>query len=120
MKYCKNCGSPMDDYASVCTSCGVAVQPVAPQPQPVRQPASTGNASMDVGLLIISFLFPTIGMFLCCSNIAKNPMKAQSAGTGATIRTLLRMVVVTFGIIISAIVTGGAIFEIFEDIGYYL
>lgn len=29
--YCSHCGKPNDDFATKCTSCGAAIQPIAPR-----------------------------------------------------------------------------------------
>ena len=98
MKWCTNCGKELADDAKFCSGCGTAVaEPqieAAPQyePQPAPQPAPqqtyTPAAAPDepnVGMNILCFLIPLVGLILYLTEKDKTPIKAKSMGKWALI-----------------------------------
>lgn len=58
MKYCKNCGSQIDDKAVICPQCGVQQEPV-----------DAGDDSGSIGLAFLGCCIPIVGLILfleCC------------------------------------------------------
>ena len=91
MKYCNNCGKEVDDNAVICPSCGCAV--------------ASKNVEVDkpsIGLNILSFLIPLVGLILYLSWQNSTPIKAKAVGKWA----LIGFCVAVGLSIISAIVSG--------------
>jgi len=81
MKYCSHCGKKMDEEATVCPSCGAAVNRSA-----VPKPDAPSALYM-----ILGFLFPVVGVILYFLNEEKAPLRAKSAYKGAVIGLTLEI-----------------------------
>ncbi len=86
MKYCKNCGTQLDDSAYVCPTCGMRADPVS-----APAPTSITNTFAIVGF-ILAFFFPLLGLIF--SIIGLNKVKECNSGRGLAIA----------GIVISAVI----------------
>lgn len=66
--FCKNCGKEIDDKAVVCIHCGVATNEgeLNPEDRP------------SIGLNILAFLIPLVGLILYFSMKGSTPKKASS------------------------------------------
>lgn len=66
--FCKNCGKEIDDKAVVCVHCGVAVndEGLNPEDKP------------SIGLNILSFFIPLVGLILYFTMKGTTPKKASS------------------------------------------
>ena len=73
MKYCSKCGKELFDEAVVCPNCGCAVSNVDVTDMP------------SLGIAVISFFIPLVGLILYLLFRDRFPMKARSAGKGALI-----------------------------------
>ena len=66
--FCKNCGKEIDDQAVICVHCGVATNDEALNPE--DRPS--------IGLNILSFFIPLIGLILYFTMKKDTPNKAKS------------------------------------------
>ena len=78
-KYCSNCGCAVNENAVVCINCGCALQ---------SEIAGIDKANM--GLNILSFLFPIVGLVLFLVYMEKKPVSAKSYGLWALIGIVAR------------------------------
>ena len=81
MKYCKNCGSQIDDKAVVCPQCGV-------QQEPVRT-IIAGDDSGSIGWAFLGCCIPIVGLILFLVWKDTKPNNAKKAGIGALVSVLL-------------------------------
>lgn len=75
MKYCPNCGKPVDPKAVICPNCGVALTS--------NIPTSSDNGS--IGWFILGFFIPIVGLVLYIVWKNDEPKNAHKAGLGALI-----------------------------------
>lgn len=93
--FCKNCGAEIDDKASVCPKCGVAVG---------KQVASDDAPS--AGFAVLCFFIPIVGLILYLMWHESSPLKARSCGKGALIGVIVSVVLgVVMGIAYSCLLT---------------
>ncbi len=80
MKFCSHCGNELRDEAVICTKCGCAVD---------RAYGPNSRRNQDdipsVGLNILSFLIPLVGLILFCVYHSNSPVKAKQIGLCALI-----------------------------------
>ena len=81
MKYCKNCGSQIDDKAVVCPQCGV-------QQEPVRT-IIAGDDSGSIGWAFLGCCIPIVGLILFLVWKDTKPNNAKKAGIGALVSVLI-------------------------------
>lgn len=86
MKYCTHCGGELADEAVICPNCGSAV----PQAETEK------NDKRSVGLNIVGFLFPLIGLILYLCLKKDTPIRAKSIGKWALIGVILD---IAFGVV---------------------
>ena len=92
MKYCTHCGKELVDEAVVCPGCGCGAGTISK----VKVAANAATDVPNVGLNIISFLLPIVGLVLYILEHERAPKKAKSLGVWAAFGF---GVVVLFGII---------------------
>lgn len=103
--YCKNCGTQIDDNASVCIHCGAAVKPMYEQP-PQQVPVES-NTIATVGF-ILSFFVALVG--LICSIIGlKRSKELNGNGRGLAIAGIVISSVEIFIVVLLLILFGGTI-----------
>lgn len=78
MKYCKNCGSQIDDKAVICPQCGVQQEPVA-----------AGDGSGSIGWAFLGCCIPLVGLILFLVWRDTRPNDAKKAGIGALVSVLI-------------------------------
>ncbi|MGM9671833.1 MAG: zinc-ribbon domain-containing protein [Oscillospiraceae bacterium] len=108
MKFCSNCGRELADDAVICPNCGSAVPQAAPQKEDKR----------SVGLNIVGFLFPLIGLILYLCLKKDTPVRAKSIGKWALIGFIIAVVLGVIGGVIGAkqaMAPASRTFESYED-----
>ena len=90
MKYCSHCGKEIVDEAVVCPGCGCGVA------GGVKANPATDVPNM--GLNIISFLIPIVGLILYILYHENAPTKAKEIGKWALIGFVLEIVLFMFGL----------------------
>lgn len=78
LKYCKNCGSQIDDKAVICPQCGVQQEPVA-----------AGDDSGSIGWAFLGCCIPLVGLILFLVWRDTRPNAAKKAGIGALVSVLI-------------------------------
>ena len=79
MKFCSKCGKEVMDEAILCVHCGCALEKTTALTE--ANPADAPN----MGLAVLGFLIPLVGLILYLVNKDTFPKKAHSAGKGALI-----------------------------------
>lgn len=95
--FCKNCGSQIDDNASVCIHCGASVREM----QTTQQQPAQSNTLAIVGF-VFAFLMPLVG--LICSIIGLKKSKELSdngkgLATAGIIISVIEILIVIIAII---------------------
>lgn len=105
--YCRNCGMPVPDNAVVCPNCGASSAPSAPVVDK-NQPS--------LGIAVLCFFFPLVGLILYLVWKDTEPGKAKSAGKGALIGVIVGVALVIIIFIITFALIGsmaGSFWEYF-------
>ncbi len=109
MKYCRNCGTPLEEQGSFCPNCG--------QQQKSGDCIDNTNSSFSsqeestVGWSILGFFIPLVGLILYLVWYKSEPKKANAAGKGALIGAVVSF---TLGIL-STLFSFGALGCILND-----
>ena len=82
--YCKNCGSIVDDTSSYCNSCGARIDD--------KSNVIVSEDSSSFGFAILGFFIPIVGLILFLIYEGKKPKRAKSAGKGALIGFITKIV----------------------------
>ena len=80
--YCRNCGKKIDDSSAYCINCGTKMD---------NYNAETDDRS-SFGFAILGFFIPIVGLILFFIYEEKNPKRAKSAGKGALIGFITKIV----------------------------
>lgn len=92
--FCTYCGNPVDPNADVCVRCGsVLRQQNASRQQPIN---SEFGELLDIGLIIVSILFPLIGFIVGAVKKSDDPIKAARYTKAATISLCVEIAVILF------------------------
>ena len=83
--YCKYCGKIIDDDSKYCVNCGNNMNNDNSGTVPVDAPSK--------GFAILGFFIPIIGLILYLVYEHKQPKRAKSAGKGALIGFITKIVV---------------------------
>ncbi|MBR4450762.1 MAG: zinc ribbon domain-containing protein [Clostridia bacterium] len=81
--FCTNCGNPVYPNADICVNCGSAIKK-----QNVLERQSVNSEFdelLDIGLIIVSILFPLIGFIVGAIKKVDDPIKAARYTKAATI-----------------------------------
>ena len=82
-RFCTNCGSPVYTEADICVKCGVSLRKQYPQAN--LQASSGSDNLLDIGLIIVSILFPIVGFIIGAVIKPDNPVKASKYIKAASI-----------------------------------
>lgn len=99
--YCKNCGSQIDDKASICPHCGVATG---------YNPAVSADDAPSTGFAILGFFFPLIGLILYLVWHTTSPLKAKSCGKGALIGVIVSVAISIFYLVVIGALIGSMLY----------
>ena len=78
MRYCQHCGKEIMQKSFICPYCGCKTDTFMQQ-----------DDNPSVGLNILSFILPIVGLVIYLANLDKTPEKAKSAGKWAIIGFVL-------------------------------
>lgn len=82
--YCKNCGRTVDDTSSYCNNCGARIDN--------KPNADVSEDNSNLGFAILWFFIPIVGLILFLIYEEKKPKRAKSAGKGALIGFITKIV----------------------------
>jgi len=101
MKYCKHCGQEVDDDATFCPNCGSKIENYSTNNYTTssnRDNSSNRHSHKiretdggTVGLGILSFFVPIVGLILFLAWKYTNPRYAKAAGIGAIIGAVIQL-----------------------------
>ena len=104
--YCKNCGKIIDDSATYCINCGTKFD---------NNINETDDRS-SFGFAILGFFIPIVGLILFLIYEGKKPKRAKSAGKGALIGFITKVVLSIILVILYAVFTASLFSNISDDI----
>ena len=94
MAYCGNCGKQIDDKAVVCVHCGCETGYALEQRQvaaQIQQPTVDNESGASAGQLVLSTLFPFVGIIMFCVLHSTKP----KAATNCLVTGLIAWVIAT-------------------------
>ena len=95
--FCIKCGKQMENGATFCTSCGNQAEPVASSAQSAHGQGPPSNSKEDkrsIGLNILSFILPLVGLFLFLGHRKKMPIRAKSIGISTLVGAVIDIMLV--------------------------
>ena len=109
MKFCSKCGHELVDEAVVCVNCGCSVA------DPATPAAPAVADAPNMGLAVLGFFIPLVGLILYLLNKDTAPLKAKSAGKGALIGFIVNMVSsivlgIIYGVLMSSLLGGAMMY----------
>ncbi len=106
--YCKNCGSIVDDTSSYCNSCGARIDN--------KSNVIVSEDSSSFGFAILGFFIPIVGLILFLIYEGKKPKRAKSAGKGALIGFITKIVLSIILVILYVVFAASLFSNISDDI----
>ncbi len=107
--YCKYCGKKVPDESAFCDNCGGRLDPVC------KQTDSDDKSSFWLG--VAGFIIPLLGLVLFLVYEGKKPKRARSAGKGALIGFITKLVLSIILVIISLVYSSFIIHDVADNIG---
>ena len=104
--YCKNCGKIIDDSATYCINCGTKFD---------NNINETDDRS-SFGFAILGFFIPIVGLILFLIYEGKKPKRAKSAGKGALIGFITKIVLSIILVILYVVFAATLFSNISDDI----
>jgi uncharacterized membrane protein (DUF485 family) len=104
--YCKNCGKNIDDSATYCINCGTRFD---------NNINETDDCS-NFGFAILGFFIPIVGLILFLIYEGKKPKRAKSAGKGALIGFITKIVLSIILVILYVVFAATLFTNISNDI----
>ena len=105
MKFCSKCGHELVDEAVVCVNCGCSVA------DPATPAAPAVADAPNMGLAVLGFFIPLVGLILYLINKDTAPKKAKSAGKGALIGFIVSTVLgIVYGAILGSLLGGAMMY----------
>ena len=104
--YCKNCGKNTDDSATYCINCGTRFD----------NNINKADDRSSFGFAILGFFIPIVGLILFLTYEGKKPKRAKSAGKGALIGFITKIVLSFILIILYAVFATSLFSNISDDI----
>lgn len=102
--YCKNCGRVVDETLTYCENCGANLNSIS------STNATDDNSSF--GFAILGFFIPLLGLIFFLVYEGKKPKRAKSAGKGALIGFVTKIVITIILVILYVIFA----FSLFDTI----
>lgn len=106
--YCKNCGRIVDDTSSYCINCGARIDN--------KSNANVYEDSSSFGFAILGFFIPIVGLILFLIYEGKKPIRAKSAGKGALIGFITKIVLSIILVILYVVFATTLFTNISDDI----
>ena len=106
--YCKNCGRTVDDTSSYCNNCGARIDN--------KPNADASEDSLSLGFAILGFFIPIVGLILFLIYEEKKPKRAKSAGKGALIGFITKIVLAIILVILYVVFAASLFNNISNDI----
>ena len=89
--YCKNCGQQIDEINIYCPYCGTKTS---------IKNFSDIDDTPSTGFAILGFFIPLAGIILYLIYNSKRPLRAKSAGKGALIGFITRLIIIILTLIL--------------------
>ena len=102
--YCRSCGKNIDDSATYCINCGT------------RFDNKKVDDQSSFGFAILGFFIPIVGLILFLIYEGKKPKRAKSAGKGALIGFITKIVLSIILVILYVVFAASLFSNISDDI----
>ena len=86
--FCAKCGKEIMDEAVVCPNCGCAVNGTK------NVSAAAGEDTPNIGLNILGFLLPIVGLIMYCVLHSSTPRKANQIGLFSLIGFAINFIII--------------------------
>lgn len=106
--YCKNCGRTVDDTSSYCNNCGARIDN--------KPNADVSEDNSNLGFAILGFFIPIVGLIIFLIYEEKKPKRAKSAGKGALIGFITKIVLAITLVILYVVFAASLFNNISNDI----
>lgn len=106
--HCKHCGKMVDDNSNFCSNCGMRFDD--------RQNFNDTDDSSSVGFAILGFFIPLVGLILFLVYESKRPKRAKSAGIGALVGFITKIVISIVCVILCFVFASSIIGNIASEI----
>ncbi len=106
--YCKNCGRTVDDTSSYCNNCGARIDN--------KPNADVFEDNSNLGFAILGFFIPIVGLIIFLIYEGKKPKRAKSAGKGALIGFITKIVLAIILVILYVVFAASLFNNISNDI----
>ncbi len=106
--YCKHCGKMVDDNSNFCSNCGMRFDD--------RKNFNDTDDSSSVGFAILGFFIPLVGLILFLVYESKRPKRAKSAGIGALVGFITKIVISIVCVILCFVFASSIIGNIASEI----
>lgn len=106
--YCRKCGNIVDNTSLFCNNCGARLDDTS------KPSAREDNSSF--GFAVLGFFIPIIGLVLFLIYEGTKPKRAKSAGTGALIGFICKIVLSIIIVILYVVFASSLFSEISNDI----
>lgn len=106
--YCKNCGRIVDENSLYCSHCGTRLDNTTS--------ANVSEDNSSFGFAILGFFIPIVGLILFLIYEGKKPKRAKSAGKGALIGFITKIVLSIIFTIIYFVFAASVFSNISDDI----
>ncbi len=103
-RFCPNCGNPVNPNADICVRCGISLRKTNSAQS--RTADSGTDDLLDIGLIIVSILFPLIGFIIGAVIKSDNPVKASKCIKAASISVGVQIVAIILIILFLAGIIG--------------
>ncbi len=106
--YCKNCGRTVDDTSSYCNNCGARIDN--------KPNADVSEENSNLVFAILGFFIPIVGLIIFLIYEGKKPKRAKSAGKGALIGFITKIVLTIILVILYVVFAASLFNNISNDI----
>ncbi len=106
--YCKNCGRTVDDTSSYCNNCGARIDN--------KPNADVSEDNSNLVFAILGFFIPIVGLIIFLIYEGKKPKRAKSAGKGALIGFITKIVLAIILVILYVVFAASLFNNISNDI----
>lgn len=115
--YCEKCGQFVQDGASFCQNCGNSVKHSYNEFNYSNDNNTYKNDKPNFWFALIGFIIPIIGLILFIVYEGKQPKKAKSAGKGALISVVIKVIISVVLLIMYCVGVGYFVNNITDDYG---
>lgn len=115
--YCEKCGQFVQDGASFCQNCGNSLKHSYNEFNYSNDNNIYENDKPNFWFALLGFIIPIVGLILFIAYEGKQPKKAKSAGKGALISVIIKVIISVVFFIMNCVGVGSLVNYITDDNG---